>query len=170
VSGDQENEDRQELLKLYELALQEYRFQVLLNWDRLKHAFVVDGVLVAAAAAIWKLGNGADPPVVVAWILALAAANSVLGILGSRTGHSYYRETRKVKTTIEQKLGLPENGMALSSTVGMREGHQPETTPFTLPRRVWRWATRVNTYLEFVLLMVAVLAGSEAIIIFRSHP
>ena len=170
MSGGEKDENREELLKLYELALQEYRFQVLLNWDRLKHAFVIDGVLVGAAAAIWKLGNGTDPPIVVAWILALASANSVFGVLGSRTGHSYYRETRKVKTTIEQKLGLPESGMALSSTAGMREGHQPETVPLTLPRKIVRWAMKVNTYLEVVLMAVAVFAGLEAVVIFRSHP
>lgn len=169
MSGGEKDENREELLKLYELALQEYRFQVLLNWDRLKHAFVVDGVLVGAAAGIWKLGSAVDPPTVVAWILALTSANSVLGIFGSWTGHSYYRETRKVKAAIEQKLGLPSSGMALSSTVGMREGHQPETVPLTLPRKVWRSASRVNTYVQFVLLAVAVLAGWEAVIIFLSH-
>jgi hypothetical protein len=44
--------DRPELLKLYELTLQEYRFQVLLNWDRMKNVFVVDGVLTPESACV----------------------------------------------------------------------------------------------------------------------
>jgi len=163
-------EGRQDLLKHYDLTLQEYRFQVLLNWGRLKHTFVTDGVLVGAAAGIWKIGNAADPPAAVGWILALAAVNSILGLLGSRSGHAYYRETRTVKNAIERKLGLPEMGMALSSTVGMREGHQPEIVALTPSRKIWRWATRVTSYLQAVLVAVAILAASEAVNILWSHP
>jgi hypothetical protein len=161
--------DRPELLKLYELTLQEYRFQVLLNWDRMKNVFVVDGVLVGAAAGIWKLGSASAPSSVAGWILLLAAINSVLGILGSRTGHAYYRETRKVKEALEKALGLPSRGFALTVTAGMREGHEPHTIPLTPKRRLTRWATRVTTYMEIVLTAVAVMSTVEAICIFTGQ-
>jgi len=161
--------DRPELIKLYELTLQEYRFQVLLNWDRMKNVFVVDGVLVGAAAGIWKLGSASAPSSVVAWILLLAGLNSVLGVLGSRTGHAYYRETRKVKEALEKALGLPNRGFALTVTAGMREGHEPHTIPLKPGRKFIRWATRVTTYMETVLTAVAIMSTVEAICILTGH-
>jgi hypothetical protein len=161
--------DRPELLKLYELTLQEYRFQVLLNWDRMKNVFVVDGVLVGAAAGIWKLGSASAPSSVVAWILLLAALNSLLGVSGSRTGHAYYRETRKVKEALEKALGLPHHGFALTVTAGMREGHEPHTIPLKPGNKFTRWATRVTTYMETVLIVVAIMSTVEAICILTGH-
>ena len=74
--------------------------------------FVTDGVLVGAAAGIWKLGAQSEPPKIVGWILGLVTVNSLLGVVGSRTGHGYSRETRAVKAALEKELGLPTAGLS----------------------------------------------------------
>jgi len=148
--------DRAELLKLYELALQEYRFQILLNWDRSKHALIFNGALLGAAAGLFRLGSGA--PLLVSVIFAFVFVNSALGALGSRRGHSYYRATRAHKAAIERELGLAQRNLAIETTTGMREDHQPALRPRTRVARVARWGGRVTTYTESILWMIAATA------------
>jgi hypothetical protein len=43
---------RTELLELYRIVIDEYRFQVRLNWDRTQYYFVFNTAMVTAAATV----------------------------------------------------------------------------------------------------------------------
>ena len=72
-----------DLKKQYEFALQEYRFQIQLNWDRAKHFLIFNTAAFAAAAALYK--NASTPPTRagVAALLLLATLNSFSGKMPS---------------------------------------------------------------------------------------
>ncbi len=118
------------LLKLYETALAEYRFQVQLNWDRTKHYFVFNGALLAAAGALFKVGEFPVVHVIVGCLLSLACLNALAGVTAIRKGHEYYERDRARVAAIEKLLTLdqPQGGpegpiLAMTKTAGMREEH-----------------------------------------------
>lgn len=142
-------------MKLYELSLQEYRFQVLLNWDRSKQMLVVDGVLLAAAAAVYRLAPARNPAIIGILFL-LVALVSLLGFAGTKTGHEYYRATRNVKTEYERRLGLDKLGLALETTPGMKESHQPDAVPLRNAGRLLRRVGRLTFHLQFLFITAAI--------------
>jgi hypothetical protein len=48
---------RQQLIDLYRLALEEYRFETRLNWDRMQYYLVLNLGVVAAATGLAKVGT-----------------------------------------------------------------------------------------------------------------
>jgi hypothetical protein len=161
-----EEKARAETLKLYELCLQEYRFQILLNWDRAKHTLVSDGVLIGAAGGLWKLNGTPEPPVIVGLMLLFVALSSILAIAGGRRGHEYYRNVTALKTNLETALGLQGRQFALTSTRGMLERHEPQEVALTPSRRFARWLGRVNTYVDVLLFYIAIVAAWGAYRVF----
>jgi hypothetical protein len=125
------DEQRRELWQLYEIAIEEYRFQVRLNWDRTKFFFTLNSALVAAAAALIKLGESEISYFYVALLFGTGALTSWMGKKAVQRGHEYYRNTRWKKTVIEDQLGLhkPLDGyqehttLAIGTTIGQQE-HQ----------------------------------------------
>lgn len=111
---------RPDLQKQYELVLQEYRFQVQLNWDRAKHYLVFNTAIFGAAVALYNdaqhwayAGVGA--------LLFLAAFNSYVGTRALRLGHEFYQNIRATKALLERELGI--EAFAILSTPGMRRDH-----------------------------------------------
>lgn len=105
MSGEPEL-SREDLRKQYELVLQEYRFQVLLNWDRAKHFLIFNAGLFAAAVALYKSGATAMAKVGIAVLLVLCAANSIVGRHAVGEGHRMYRAIRGTKTKLEKALRI----------------------------------------------------------------
>ncbi len=146
------NED---LLTLYKIALDEYRFQVRLNWDRTTYHLTLSSGLIAIAAGLLKLGTA-----------------SAIGIKTILKGHTYYRHTIVKKTLLEDQLGLtkPLEGyagkptLAVGTTVGQNEHLQIlNNTQNWLNRRhrfssITSWI--VGILLLFVLANAAGVAGS----------
>jgi hypothetical protein len=122
---------RRELWHLYEIAIDEYRFQVQLNWDRTKFFFTLNSAIVAAAAALIKLGESETSYFYIALLFGTGALTSWMGKKTARRGHEYYRNTRWKKTVIEDRLGLHHplkdyeefTTLAIASTRGQQE-HQ----------------------------------------------
>lgn len=157
--------------------MQEVRFQVLLNWDRSKQMLTVNGALLAAAAALYKLQPGQTPRLFVGVIFALSAVCSVLGVLGVRSGQTYYRAARDVKARYEQALGLPARRLALETTLGMARAHRPpESHAMADPATGRRWKERLTSLLEaggklkvhlqFLFAVAALLSTSAALSLF----
>jgi hypothetical protein len=103
----------------------------------------------------------------VAIVLTVTAISCVLGILGMRRGHSYYREARGLKTRLERALGLSELGFALVSTSGMAEDHDPHKRSLVQFGVIRRWSVRVTTYLELLLLVIAVTCAVAVALLLR---
>jgi hypothetical protein len=140
-------------------VLQEYRFQVQLNWDRAKHFLVFNTATLAAAVALYKSGSTGPIKGGVSALLLLSALNSLVGQHSVDVGHRYYQSARDLKTRLEKKLGLEE--YAILSTPGMQRGHgqAPEGTPEHGERR-WR---KITFQVRALLGVIAVLSGLGAI-------
>jgi hypothetical protein len=108
--------DHDDLRDQYRLALDEYRFQVNLNWTRSQYYFALNlGVLVAATSLLAAATR--VPHELIAAIFLLGALLASISIFANYTGHTYYRETRDLKTRLEHDLGLGDR--AIATTPGM---------------------------------------------------
>jgi len=157
-----EEPNRAELLRLYELAVQEYRFQVLLNWDRTKHVLASDAILLGVAAGLYKLSGQA---VFTSIVLVFVAINSVLGAVGVQTGHRYYRSTRRHMAAVAKRLGLPAAGLAMETTSGMAEEHDPSRVPVSFVTRNLRFLGRITTHITVLLAFIAAVALASAVML-----
>jgi hypothetical protein len=114
------------VVELYKVSIDEYRFNVRLNWDRTQYFLGLNLAIVAAATGLVKSG----PPrtleyLLVAAIFAAGVAASLLGAAAATKGHNYYRAARDVVKSFELQLGLPAN-LGIASTEGMKLGRTPD--------------------------------------------
>jgi hypothetical protein len=114
ASPDEIDEDR--LWEQYGRVLDEYRFQVDLNWRRSQHFFVLCAAVLAAAGALLA-ASAPVPDLIIVLLFAGGGLIAILAIFATRTGHAYYQRTRDLKTLIEERLGLGD--LAIKSTMGM---------------------------------------------------
>jgi hypothetical protein len=120
------------LLDLYKIAVDEYRFQVKLNWDRTAYHLTLNSGLLAIAVGLLKVGSAPVVNFFVAGVFVIGLLASVIGIQTIRKGHRYYRHTVVKKTLLEDQLGLtkPLEGYeasltpAISTTTGQNEQFQ----------------------------------------------
>lgn len=97
--------ERVELFELYKIAIEEYHFQVNLNWSRTQYYLVLNVGIVAVATSVLQLtdqtlafiAGGLYLAGLVCCILSLAAASVQQG---------YYQRTRQHKAAVESRLDL----------------------------------------------------------------
>jgi hypothetical protein len=114
------------LLDLYKIAIEEYRFEVRLGWDRTTYFLILNSAILSVATGLLKLDN---PPIVYLFISLLFAFGLVTSLIGSKSitkAHEYYRRSVVKKTVIEQRLGLtsllPDMHQSLNLSVGTTSG------------------------------------------------
>lgn len=101
----------------YVLAVEEYRFQVDLNWRRSQYSFALCAAVLAASFAL--LNSAAQvPDHLVALAFVASGSISLLAMATTRTQATYYRSARATKAVLEERLGLGE--FALRTTPGMK--------------------------------------------------
>ncbi len=104
-----------DLGRQYDRAVDEYRFQVNLNWRRSEYFFVLNvGVLIAAAT---MFSSKDVPRVLVAVLFFVGALLAALSFLANDVQHRYYQSARERKRAIEDALELKD--LALATTPGM---------------------------------------------------
>jgi hypothetical protein len=121
-----------EFLDLYKIAVEEYRFQVKLNWDRTAYHLTLSSGLIAIAVGLLKIGSAPIVNLFVAGIFLIGLAASLIGIQTISKGHGYYRRTVVKKTLLEEHLSLnkPLEGYearltpAISTTMSQNEQFQ----------------------------------------------
>jgi hypothetical protein len=117
------------LLDLYKIAVEEYRFEVRLNWDRTAYYLTLNSGLIAVAAGLLKIGSAPIVNLVVSSVFLIGLLSSLIGIRNIRKGHEYYRRTVVKKTLLEEQIGLnkPVEGhpsgltLAVGTTIGQSE-------------------------------------------------
>lgn len=121
--------NREELLDLHKLVVEEIRFEVTLNWQRTQYYFTINTAIIAVAAGLLKINDRASAIVVVA----LFVVGCVLAYLAERMikqGHTYYRRAVFKKTLVEHLLGRfevvdgftdPAANLAIATTQGMAD-------------------------------------------------
>lgn len=119
--GATDGDDGGELLQHYRIAVEEYRFQVNLNWSRTQYLLVFNTAILAAAAAVVRLET-TSTRVLAALLLVVGAASAGGSLLVTRRQHDYYRAARDQVRDIARRLQLGQPGRppALATTAGMR--------------------------------------------------
>jgi hypothetical protein len=138
---------RAELLELYRVVIDEYRFQVRLNWDRAQYFFVLGAAMTTGGGAVLAaLDSGGS--IIAMFVFAVGCTTAILGRQLVTTGHEYYRHIVYRKTLLEDLLGrlhrLPgydyeDAGLNLATTSGMqktREILQNTNDYFSAPLRL----------------------------------
>lgn len=114
---DDAHKQREEQLALYKLAVEEYRFQVNLNWDRSKYLLAFNTVLIGAATGLIRVG-GADGHLLIGAIFALGLVAAFLSVLAIRVQQGYYKEARRRMTSLGDTLTLAD--FQIATTPGAR--------------------------------------------------
>jgi hypothetical protein len=118
----------EKLLDLYKIALDEYRFEVRLGWDRTTYFLVLNSAILTVATGLLKLQN---PPAVylfIAVLFTLGFATSLIGAMSITKGHEYYRRTIVTKTLIEKRLGLTNALPGMDTSLSPRNSDNEGST------------------------------------------
>ena len=99
----------QQLFDLYKIAIDEYRFEVKLNWDRTVYYLTLNSGIIAVATGLLKAGSAPVVNLVVASVFMIGVWIAIIGIKNVRKGHQYYRRTIVKKTILEDQLGLTKS-------------------------------------------------------------
>ena len=117
-----------DLIDLYKIAVDEYRFEVNLNWDRMKYYLVLNSAVLSVAVGLLELQEKLN--VFVGLIFLAGVATSYIGVQAIKKGHQYYEHTVFKKTLLEDLLGLNEKlenypsnlaTLSIGTTKGMAE-------------------------------------------------
>ena len=133
--GDRQNKDaiktRQDLLlKVYDTSVAEYRFNVQLNWDRVKFYLGLSVSGIAAGTAIFKIyvDNYVASFLLMIYFFILAAV-TFFGSQAITKGKEYSRQAVLTKTLVERELRLfqqieglndPDLHLGIAVTPGQR--------------------------------------------------
>ncbi|WP_237477096.1 hypothetical protein [Lichenibacterium dinghuense] len=118
------------LLKVYDSAIAEYRFNVQLSWDRNKFFLTLVSAIIASGVGFIKVAseNRVDSAFLFC-LFAVAVAITSYAIETLSTGKKYIREANYKKMLIERELGLlntipnfnsPRSNFAVAVTGGQR--------------------------------------------------
>lgn len=114
-------QDQTVLLAVYQAALDEYRFNVKLAWDRTKFFLITNSALITGGIGLFALaGSNAAIALFLILYFTVAIIISLLGLEAVAVGKKYYRESIIKKTLIEQRLGLLEPISEYTSHLGNR--------------------------------------------------
>jgi uncharacterized membrane protein YciS (DUF1049 family) len=131
---------RDELLELYKLALEDYRFQVQLNWGRSQYFLVLNIGIIGIATGIVQSAEDAISPLVAVLYLA-GFAFCVFSIAALQVQRKYYIAARDQKKRFENELQLGERSI----------------TPVQRPSKKIRRLTTFKSFVNIMLVGLAVL-------------
>lgn len=133
-----------------QIAVDEYRFQVRLNADRINHWYTLTMAMLVAGAALSGLRDERLAPAVV---FGATAVTALLCALGVKAQHGYYHAARDRALTALESAGAPE---LLRTTPGMRKES----------------ATRVRVVViqQWLFYLLAVGAAVAMVVVLRTPP
>lgn len=132
----------------YDRALDEYRFQVDLNWRRSEYFFVLNVGLLIAAATLFSADD--VPRALVALLFAIGALLAGLSVLANEAQHNYYRSARDLKQELERRMELEDLAIVTTQGMGSR----------------LRQLGRVRTFMKIMLIAIALVdLGGAAFVI-----
>lgn len=129
-------------------AIEEYRFQVRLNADRINYWYTLCAAMFVAGGALTGLQDRKWIP---AAVFALTAATALLCALAVKAQHGYYHAARDRAMSAAAAAGVPE---LLKTTPGMRQ----ETAT----------RVRVVVVVQWTFYLLALAAAVAAIGVIRS--
>lgn len=149
----------EQLISLYTIAIEEYRFEVKLNWERTAFYLTLNTGLIAIATGLLKVQGSSPANLIVAGVFLIGLSVSVIAITTVRKGHDYYRQTIVKKTLLEDRLGLTKPcddyptrpTLAVGTTAGQGEH-------FRILHNTKNWLSRPLRKSSITWLIMAVLA------------
>ena len=157
---------REQLFDLYKIAVEEYRFEVRLGWDRANYFLVLNSAILAVATGLLKADNPPFVYVFVSLLFFFGATTSIAGALSIAKAHEYYRKTIVRKTAIEERLGLnnalPEMHESFNLAIGTTRGQNDRMLILNDPEKWMARPQRKNSItflLTVILWMMAIVNG-----------
>ncbi|MGH8501448.1 MAG: hypothetical protein ACREVE_03080 [Gammaproteobacteria bacterium] len=150
-----------ELLDIYKVVMEEYRYQVSYNWDRLRFCLTLSLGLTSIAFAMLYAGN--DALLALAALFGFSVGGSIawLGIRALKVGMKNYRKIRKTKKLMEKVLKLHhlqyENN-TVSFAMAPTEDLQARASPKPYYHRFFRKRSINQHFVQILRLLVAVSA------------
>lgn len=143
------------LLELYSSAVEEYRFQVNLNWDRNKFYVLLNSGLITATCGLLRIPGFKFAEFLTVPLFLLGLLSGWIGLTTLLKGIEYRRRIIYQKSQIEQKLSelTGQELFPIVTTKGMREVKEVDLDEFVnRPPRVGT----ISYFLAilFVLLML----------------
>jgi hypothetical protein len=115
-STDRPPPSREELLQFYQIAVDEYRFQVNLNWNRTQYYLTLNVGIISIATGILQIAKGHVGDLTAGLYFA-GLVCCCLSLAASSTQRRYYRSIRDHKANLETQLGL--ESLSIRTTSGM---------------------------------------------------
>jgi hypothetical protein len=145
---------RQELVDSYKVAVEEYRFQVDLNWKRTQYFLALNVAILGVGTGLVKL-QGSDARILILGIFIIGCVSAVLSVFAAHTQHMYYRIARDGVQHLEEMLQPP--APIIKTTPGM-----------TGQRRTVRQRLGRVTTISYILLSLLAAADLVAFLyVFR---
>lgn len=110
--------DNATLADMYKVAVEEYRFQVQLNWSRSQYLLAFSVAILAAGVGLLNLGGG-DAQWMTAAVFVVGAVAAVMSIAVTVVQHDYYRAARDRAKRFEAELNVP-SALRMDTTPTMR--------------------------------------------------
>lgn len=149
----------EKLFDLYRLALDEYRFEVKLGWDRTTYFLVLNTGILSVATGLLKRENSRPAQFFISGLFLLGFAISAIGFFSIKRSHEYYRRTIVKKTLIETCLGLTETlpemhaslNLAVGTTRGQADHKRILEDPEAWINKTQRW-TAITFWLQGIFI------------------
>lgn len=119
-----EQDELKVLLELYKVAVEEYRFQINLNWDRSKFYVVLNSTLITATCGLLRIPGFKFAELLTAPLVILGLLTSWLGYKTLIKGIEYRRRVVLKKAQLENKLAQYSTVVPIDTTAGMREARE----------------------------------------------
>ena len=140
-------------IELYKIVVEEYRFQVNLNWDRNKFYVLLNSGLIATSCGLLRIPGFGFAQFLTAPLFILGMLAAYLGYQTLIKGIEYRRRITIKKAQLEQEIGIP----LIDTTQGMREVLQMNSEELaayvTKPPRIGT----INYFLAALFIFLIVL-------------
>lgn len=146
------------LKDLYGMHVEEYRFQVDLNWRRTQYFIALNSAIFAVGVTQASSSISAGGRLPAAAVLLVGAAFAVLCIAATMRQHEYYRNIREGLRAIGDELDLGDRG--LRTTRGMR-ARDADVAPSDTLAGLRRFGSRVGRVTTMTYVILALFASVE---------
>jgi TM2 domain-containing membrane protein YozV len=162
------------LFDLYKIAIEEYRFNVQMGWNRQQYYLVFNKAIPGLAATLLGQG-GTIKQVFAALVFFLGIFTCFFGRYAISKSHEYYRKALYKKTLFEDQLGLlthlpqypyPGANLSIATTSGMHSTTQMLTDTENWLKRPERTGSIVWCFRSFLLLVALVNFGGVIVSVY----
>lgn len=130
--------------------MEEYRFQVTLNWKRTEHWFTLNVALSGAAIALLRIAKSGGTFFLVGMVFLAGAVACLVAIVATYVQHDYYRSTRNRMLELGERVS--PGAAVVETTRGMRQ-RRPDGGRRTLAERLPRVTTLYSVLLAILLAL-----------------